>query len=246
MAQTVGDLIRSSMRKVGILAPGEPIPPEDGDDARIVFSQMIDDWSLETLLIPVVSVVTKTLITGQSEYTIGIYPTSPIPANHIETARPEQILAAFIRDSAGTDHQLETIEVRTFSDLNRKTNSSRPARFYNRKGWPNNTILFESVPYASETLHMEVIQPLSEFLSTASLTTQINLPPGYEQTLIYNLAPLLAGEYGKQITNLVAMKAIEGKKKIKRNNYRKLVLKLDSALTVSRPAKGTYQINSGP
>lgn len=246
MAQTVGDLIRSAMRKIGVLAAGEPLPANEGDDAKVVFAQMVDAWSLESLLIPVVSVVTKKLIVGVSEYTIGIYPSLTIPDSHIETARPEKILAAFIRDAYDTDYPQEVIDVQTFSRISRKTNSSRPSRFYNRKGWPLNTILFESLPYTDETLHLEVVQPLSVYLSTACLTDIVNLPPGYEQVLIYNLAIMLADEWGKDVSNVVGITATEGKKRIKRANFRKLVLGMDSAVYNQQRAKGTYIITDGP
>lgn len=246
MAQTVGDLIRSAMRKIGVLAAGEPLPANEGDDAKVVFAQMVDAWSLESLLIPVVSVVTKQLIIGVSEYTIGIYPSLTIPDNHIETERPEKILAAFIRDAYDTDYPQEVIDVKTFSRIIRKTNSSRPSRFYNRKGWPLNTILFESLPYTDETLHLEVVQPLSVYLSTANLTDMVNLPPGYEQVLIYNLAIMLADEWGKDVSNVVGITATEGKKRIKRANFRKLVLGMDRAVYNQQRAKGTYIITDGP
>ena len=246
MAQTVGDLIRSAMRKIGVLAAGEPLPADEGDDAKVVFAQMVDAWSLESLLIPVVSVVTKQLLVGVSEYTIGIYPGLTIPDNHIETARPEKILAAFIRDAYDTDYIQEVIDVKTFSRISRKTNSSRPSRFYNRKGWPLNTILFESLPYTDEILHLEVVQPLSVYLSTASLTDVVNLPPGYEQVLIYNLAIMLADEWGKPVTSSVGVIATEGKKRIKRANFRKLVLGMDRAVYNQQRAKGTYIITDGP
>lgn len=246
MAQTVGDLIRSAMRKIGVLAAGEPLPADEGDDAKIVFSQMVDAWSLESLLIPVVSVVTKQLLVGQAEYTIGIYPGVTIPDNHIETARPEKILSAFIRDAYDTDYIQEVIDVKTYSRISRKTNSSRPSRIYLRKGWPLNTILFESLPYADETLHLEVIQPLSVYLSTACLTDVVNLPPGYEQVLIYNLAIMLADEWGKQVSNAVATVATTGKRKIKNANFRKLVLGMDRAVYNQQRAKGTFIIQNGP
>ena len=148
MATTVGDIIRSAMRKIGVLAAGEPLPANEGDDALEVFAQMVDSWSTETLLIPVVNVVTKVLVENQPEYTIGIYPEpvpDPLPSNHIETARPERILSAFIRDRYETDYIQEIIDVKTFSRISRKTNASRPSRFYIREGWPMNTILFEQI-----------------------------------------------------------------------------------------------------
>jgi hypothetical protein len=244
MARTVGDIIRASMRKIGVLAAGEPLPADQGNDALETFTQMVDSWALETLLIPIVNVVTHTLITGTSEYTIGIYPTAPIPDSHIETARPEKIITSFIRDSAGTDFHLRKMEARQYSLISRKTTEARPSRIYVREGWPLDTILFDTVPYANETLHLEVIQPLSGILSTANLTDEINLPPGYEKALIYNLAIDLADEWQQTVTSSVATLAIEGKKLIKRSNYRDIVLRVDRALSDKRKGYGRYNITS--
>ena len=246
MATTTGDIIRSAMRKIGVLAAGEPLPANEGDDALEVLTDMIDAWSTETLLIPVVGTVSKQLLQGVAEYTIGIYPTTPIPENHIETSRPERIISALIRDEYETDYPQEIMYAKTYNNISRKTNESRPSRIYVRQGWPLNTILFESVPYANETLHFEVIQPLSEILPTVSLTEAINLPPGYRRTIIYNLAMDLADEWGKQPSNMIAVSAVEGKKWLKRNNYRSLVLGMDRALVTPRRAKGTYIIDRGP
>jgi hypothetical protein len=247
MATSVGDILRSSMRKVGILAAGEPIPDEDANDGLEVFEQMIDAWSNETLLIPVVNVVTFGLSANQPEYTIGSYPTAgPFPTNHIETARPERILSSFIRDGSGTDYPQEQIVVDTFSRISRKTNASRPSRFYLRNGWPLNTILFESTPYADETLHLEVVQPLSGILPVATLTEVVNLPPGYKRTIINNLAMELAPEWGKDIPQMVAVAATDGKRWLKRNNHRSLVLVADRALTsMNSSGRGTFDIESG-
>jgi hypothetical protein len=246
---TIGDLIRSSMRKIGVLAAGEPLPSDEGDDALQVLISMVDAWTLETLLIPVVGVVKFELKNDQAEYTIGIYPEPvpvPLPDNHIETARPEKILTAFIRDASGTDYIQEIIDNETYARISRKSNGSRPSRFYVREDWPLNTILFESVPYADEFLHLEVIQPLSEVLPAASLTEIINLPPGYKRALIYNLAMDLADEWGKQPSSMTAVSAVEGKKWIKRANYRPLVLGMDRALATQRKGIGTYIIEQGP
>jgi hypothetical protein len=249
MSKTVGDIIRSSMRKIGVLAAGEPLPADEGDDALETFRDMVSAWSLETLLVPVVGVVTHPLSSGASEYTIGIYPEPkpvPLPVTHIETARPERIIAAFIRDLYGTDYILEIIDTNTFSRISQKTNGSRPSRFWIRQGWPLNELLFESVPYADEELHLEVIQPLSEILPAADLTEVINLPPGYQRALEYNLAIDLSDEWGKQVSPTIAIVAVEGKRWLKRSNYRKLVLGMDRAITTQRKGIGTYIIEQGP
>ncbi len=234
------------MRKIGVLASGEPLPADEGDDALVVFRQMVDSWANETLLIPVVGVVTFPLVLDQAEYTIGIYPDAVIPDNHIETARPQKIISAFLRDGTGTDYPQEIITVQTYDSISRKSNASRPSRFYVRQGWPLDTILFESVPYDNETLHLSVIQPLTDLLPVIGLTEEINLPPGYERSLTYNLCLELADEYGKQVTPLIVTNAVESKKWLKRQNYRPITLKVDRALTDNEKARGTYLINQGP
>ena len=249
MAFTVGGAIRSALRKIGVLAPGEALPANEGDDGLEVFRQMVDDWANETLLIPIVSDVLFTLSSNVSEYTIGIYPEPkpvPLPVNHIETSRPERIIAAFIRDGSQTDYPIELMDIKTYSRISRKTNGSRPSRMYVQEGWPLNELRFESTPYSDETLHLAVVQPLSELLPTTGLTEVINLPPGYERALIYNLCLELAPEYGKEVSNLVATQAVQAKLKLKRNNYRTLVLGMDRAMASSKSGKGTYQIEGGP
>lgn len=246
---TVGDIIRASMRKLGVLAAGEPLSADEGQDALEVFTNMVDAWTNETLLVPVVSVITHQLDQNQAEYTIGIYPEprpDPLPSNHIETARPERILTAFIRDGYETDYQLSIIADATYAGISRKTNASRPSRLYVRKGWPMNTLLFESQPFTNEVLHMEVIQPLAEVLPTSSLVTEINLPPGYKKCLVDNLCLELAPEYGRDIATVVALQAVEGKKQLKRANYRKIVMRTDRAIASQRTGKGTYIIEQGP
>lgn len=318
--KTVGGLLRSSMRKIGVLAAGEPIDDNESDDVLQVFRDMAGAWSLESLLIPVVSELSFELFANLSVYTIGnsssndnwnscqtaafatvttfvitgvdatadfnaatqvrmfngsvfSYATvessvfaagdttvtvtgDDVPTaleqacisveSHWETARPEKILAAYIRDSAGTDYIQEIIEVETFSRISRKTNASRPSRFYVQEGWPLNTIKFESVPYADEFIHLSVVQPLSGILPAAELTEIVDLPPGYRQVLIYNLAVLLAPEWGKTVTREIAVIAVEGKKRLKRNNYRSIVLGMDRAVATQRKGLGTYIIEQGP
>lgn len=242
MAATTGNIIRSAMRKIGVLDPGEPLPPNEGADALESLGQMVDAWGMESLLVPVVTTIEKELIAGQSEYTIGLLSSDTPPDNHIETSRPLQIITAVIRDSYNTDYTLKEIQASAYSRISVKDSESRPSQIYVREGWPLNTILFDSVPYDNETLRIEAIQPLSEILTTASLTDVVNLPPGYERALIYNLALELADEWGKQPSNMVAISATETKKWIKRNNYRPMVSTVDRALT--NRSKGTFDINS--
>ena len=107
-------------------------------------------------------------------------------------------------------------------------------------------MLFDSIPYADEVLHLEVIQPLSEILPTAELTDTINLPPGYDKALVYNLSLDLAEEWGKTATTAIAVQALQGKKFIKRSNKKQMRLGMDRGISTPNRAKGTYIIEQGP
>ena len=237
------------MRKAGILGPGEPLPAGEGDDALFAAHGMIDAWSIEELMIPVVSVVTHTLQKGEAEYTIGIYPApvpDPLPLTHIETARPTQIVSAAIRDEAGTDYPVDFISSESYNLISVKSTEARPHRAYIRNSWPLNTFLFSTVPYANETLRMDVKQPLNEVLPTLALTEDINMPPGYKQALIYNLAIILSEEWGQSPTQTMVSLAASNKKRIKRANYQPVTLRVDAAIRNRRRNVGTYIIESGP
>lgn len=316
---TTGDLIRSAMRKIGVLASGEPLTDSEGADGLQTLKQMVDYWSTQHLLIPITSKVVMQLYANIKEYTIGIDPyrrtdsgsdddagtelfltdstkswlvndlvgatlnnvtdgsTTTVTANttttitgvltggsnnywanndvysllreniyNTEEPRPKQIKSAFIRDSSGTDYPQEQMTAEQYALISRKSNSSRPYRFYVRDGWPLNTIIFDSAPFDSDTMIMECLQPLSGILTTSALTDVINLPEGYENVLIYNLCLELAPEYGKEPTSLIATKAINGLKWLKRNNAKPLKLRVDNGLMPRNNSSGNYIIESGP
>ena len=249
MTDSVGGLIRAAMRKAGILAAGEALPADEGDDALEVLRDMLDDWSNEALIIPMVSELVLPLQAGQSTYTIGLYPLpkpDPLPENHLEAARPVEIQSAFIRDSLGTDYIQEIMNVDEFARISRKTNGSKPSRFFVKNGWPLITIQFEAEPYASDSLHLYTVHPLSDLIPTLGLSEELALPPGYRQAIIYNLAIMLSPEWGKDITRATASIAADSKKKIKRRNYQPLTLVVDRALSTQRKGLGTYIIEQGP
>lgn len=249
MATTVRKIVKAALRKLEVIGIGETLPDDDARDVHEALTTMVDDWSLESMLVPVVDLVTIDLVNDTTEYTIGIYPApvpNPLPSNHKEKARPQQILTAFIRDASGTDYPLEPMPAEQYASISTKTTGARPSRYYVRKGWPLNRIIFDSAPVTGDTLHMEVILPLAEVLPTTALTTEINLPPGYENPLIFNLAINIAPEYGKTPSQVVVARATDGLKKLKRSNYRPITSKTDRAVSASQRGNGTYSITQGP
>lgn len=236
------------MKKIGVLAGGEPLPADEGDDALKTFQMMISAWSNETLMIPLSTVITHSLQTQFNEYTIGIWDSiDPIPDNHIETVRPQKYLSTFIRSVDGTDYPIKTMTQDMWSRISRKDITSRPSRMYIKDGYPLDTILFDSNPYEGETLHLQVQQPLEGFIQNDSLVDTLIVPSGYEQALIYNLAIELAPEYGKEISQIVFGIAQKSKSDIKRMNAKIPVLRAPKGLTPTRhPNSKHYDISVSP
>ena len=76
----------------------------------------------------------------------------------------------------------------------------------------------------------EELMNLEAFIETLALDTEIVMPAGYEDAMVYNLAVRLAPDYGKQVSADIAAMAMETKGNVKRSNHRSSYLEVDAAL----------------
>lgn len=247
---TIRDIIKITMQKMGVLAAGEDVSDQDGDDARAHFALMVDGMATHPMITPIVTVVSKVLVVGQADYTIGIYPApapDPLPSNHIEGTQPVEYLSAFIRDASGTDCQIRMIPQNEYASISRKLISARPSQLYVQQGWPLTLLRLDTAPHDTEQLFLTVKKPLADFIATSTINTEINLPPGYEQMFIYNLYIELASTWSKPIPAEVAYMARETMRRIKQQFNKPGTLKFSSHLTsLGRGNSGTYDITGGP
>jgi hypothetical protein len=80
------------------------------------------------------------------------------------------------------------------------------------------------------------------FASPIDLDTEIELPPGYEDAIIYNLSVRLAPEYGKPMRADLVGLAMDSKANVKRSNMTPQIMEVDDALLLLR---GTTDILTG-
>lgn len=210
--RTILQLIRSTYRKLGIYASGEAIGADDINDGLLSFQDMIAEWALEGLLVPSVIQESFPLVDGQIVYTIGENTAD------IATARPQQIITAFVREGT-TDYPVRIINERGYSALTDKSNGgSRPEYLWYNPTAPNGTISIYRAPSGTYTMY---ITSLKAFTDSAGLTddafADIGIPREYHNPIIYNLAVQLAPENGIAVSDLsiVAPLAESGKSKIK-------------------------------
>lgn len=221
---TARDLIKSSLKLLGVLAAGENPSAEEQTDALSTLNLMLDSWSTESLIIFSNTIEDFSFVSSQSVYTMG-------PTGNFNTARPQKIAHASVVDNSNTPANEIFIELLNFdqwSNIHQKgTTSTFATKLYVDYSNPLVTLNFWPVPLNVNGVRLYSWKPLTEF---ANVNTAITLPPGYELALRYNLALLLAPEYGRPISPDIAAIATSARENIMRMNIQPLYLEADPAI----------------
>ena len=215
MATTL-DLVKRSLRLLGVYGSGESIPADEANDALVAMNAMLEDWRNEKLMAYAMRDEVLTMVNGQGTYTLG-------PTGDLVTTRPVKIDNAYIRD-ASTDYPVEIVSRDDWDGIPDKTNDSDIVQHLLFEGtMPDATIKVWPVPTTANVLHMRTWLPIAEL----ALNDTIILPPGYETAIPFNLAIYLAPEYGidaKPSVMQIARTSLAG---IKRINQREIRSKSD-------------------
>lgn len=221
---TARDLIKGSLRVLGVIATGETPSAEESNDALSALNDMLDSWSNERLIIYTKTEETFTLTPSQGRYSMG-------SGGNFNTTRPIKIENAVI-EIAGTSPTSEVpvriVPKEQWVYINVKdTTSNIPTVLYAEGSYPLEYINLYPVPSVANSLTLWTIKPLT---TLTNLSTSLSLPQGYLRALKFNLAKELAPEYGVTLTPEAAMIAMESKANIKRNNITERLLGSDPAL----------------
>ena len=218
------DLIKGSLKLIGVISPGETLPADEQSDAFNTLKAMLDSWSTEKLIASVVTREVFALTSGQSSYTMG-------PTGNFNTARPLRIENATILNNSN-ELPMDILNADQWAGVSQKNvQSSIPTKIYSEGTSPLETINLWPVPDGSNSLVLYTWKPLS---SLASVGATISLPPGWERAIKYNLAIELAPEYGKSAPAEVVATAQESKANIKRVNIKPIYVGVDPAITRGR------------
>jgi hypothetical protein len=213
------------MRLAQILAVGEVPLSNESSDALQVLNDMVDTWSTEQLLIYAKAYESFPLVVNQQAYQMGS------GAPDFNTARPQKIEDINFQQVSGNttvELPIEIINQDQWAAISVKSiTSNLPTRMWPQYTFPYATLNFWPIPMVSENVIIWSWKPLSEF---SSLTTVIDLPPGYSKALRYNLAVELAPEYGKNLSDFLITEATQSKAAIKRMNSRVDLMACDPAL----------------
>lgn len=253
---TIRDLIKGSLRLVGVTASGEEPSASEMQDSLQALNMMIGSWSTERLALFRLSREVFELVPGKGIYTVGA-------GGDFESSRPMEIVRSAYGDLIKTPiYQTpeptpeEPDPVPVIVGYNLAVNHESPMSVCNYQQWAGISMksLQSSAPgaiYAEgtsplETLHVYpvpsqamglVVYAKKALDAFADANTEIQLPPGYEQALKYNLAVLLGSEFGKEVSARIEKTAIDSKAAIKRQNIRVPLMKSDAYGISTRAGK---------
>lgn len=228
---TALDIIKGSMRLLGALEAGATPSGEDTTDALAALNDLLEQLSLERLMIYEVARETFAWPSGQASRTIGA-------TGQLVTGRPERLEdGCFIRDSNGYDYPLRLENLEQYQRHGIKTQPGIPASIFYSPGFPNGTLYLYPVPDASMTLGLA---SLKAFTSFALPSTSVSLPPGYKRMLQLNLAVVMAPEWiGRDAKATIQQQARDAKGAVARMNIPRPHSRIDSALS---RRSGSYNI----
>jgi hypothetical protein len=231
------------LKLCGVLAAGETPSAPDAEDAFDTLNTMLDRWKAERLTAYQVQRYPFAIPSGAATRTIG--PTGDFV---IPTGAPIWIANASSIQNYGVTQTEFEIPITVFTSqqwaeivtMKTMTNSLPIGIFYQR-GAPNGTINFWPVQNVSGIyLALYCSVPLTEFTDRV---TDVSLPPGYGEALIYQLALRLAPMFGRSLDPAIVAIASEAIGILKVTNENMDTLDVDEA--IAPRASGAWNYRTG-
>lgn len=236
---TAYDIIHGALRKIGAVAVGETLAPEDATTGLEQLNAMLDMWSTEHLAIFNNVETVLSLQAGKSTYTVGA-------GGDFDMERPLRLSGAYTRlQPTGTtvDYPCEEIDFSRYSAIGVKSQPGPwPKVMYYNTSYPLAEMIFWPVPSQNAEFHLWADMLFADF---ANLTDDVTLPQGYFLALQTNLALMLAPEYGVSPSPDLIETARRTKKNIKALNSNPTATSVYDVAGMSSPAADAGWILTG-
>lgn len=191
-------IITSSLRKVAAIAEGETPSQEMLDNGAFLLDAIIKEahvdgmplWAIEEMTIPCSSF-------SQGQYNITV------PA-------PLKVLYAYLRDNSNPNNPIDIpLQILTHYDYNwlaSKLDMGMPIQFFYNPDILSGTLKVWPIPDNYSKMYRQVIITYQRpFEDAGSGTNTLDFPPSWNLALIYQLAWILAPEYGLPPTDRTAL-----------------------------------------
>ena len=184
MSYKVSDIFDEVLSIIGVQRMNETADIMHYNTVKRTCNFMMDSWSGSTMMVRAALLENFPVTAGVSSYTIGSGAT-------FNTAKPVEIVNAYIRDSYGVDYDLEIINKDRLDALPDKSYvSSRPIALnydpgQSQQSSQKGTITLYYTPDADYTVYLESFKYLTEFVN---LTDIVTFEPAYFKCIVWNCA----------------------------------------------------------
>jgi hypothetical protein len=230
---TAADLIRRSLKLLGVLAAGEPLSAEDQADCLVELNALLGTWANERLAVHGVRRSTHTLTAALSPHTIGTGGTFAV-------TRPLKIDGAgVIRVGETAETPLELLTDAEYQAIAEKAQQEDvPQRLWVEWTHPAAKLWLWPVPTSAATLVLYTPSRVGEFAAADT----VSLPDGYENALAHALALQVAPMYGVEPSGAFLNNHTEAMAAIRRTNAPEVLMELDAALAPSGAGSGASNV----
>lgn len=231
------DIASDAITSIGQLGTGQSISPEEAEQALRAANRMIGMWNRQRLMLPLVTQRPYTLSATVQDYTVG--PTGSIGG---VATRPTFVESGQVTPPGSSQSDsvsmLDKSQWDAIADKGAMCSAlGTPSSMYVEYSYPNIGLHFWPVPSNAAGLTIGTWEPL---LVIATIYDDINLPDGYEEALMYNLALELCPFYDMPTTGVEAQ-AVNGLNQIKALNAQAIGGSLSSSQTLKSPNVGQPQ-----
>ena len=233
---TAGELIKGSLRLIGVLAEAEEPSAATMQDSIVAMNQMIQSWDTERL--SVFSTQDQVFTWPAYTATRSIGPTGDFVGN-----RPIEVDdATYFKDpSSGLSFGVKLINQQQYDGIAFKTvTSTYPQVLWVNNTFPDMELTIYPVPIKALEWHIISVDQLTEVDSVA---TDIYFPPGYLRAFRFNLAMELAPEFGVEPSPQVTRIAMTSKRNIKRINNPGDLMAIPYPIVATRQRYNIYANN---
>lgn len=188
----LSDLIYAGYRIAGIVARARRNPnAEHQQEGLEIFNRMVGSWNNIQLNIFTEAIQQYNLAANTKSYTIG-------PGGVFNAARPVKIVRAnlFISSSPTvTRRPMNLLDDAQWLAKRVQDVAGPPFDLYDDYASPLSTLYFWPVP---DRIYPFEILTWSQIPTATAVSNQIQLPPGYEEAIVFNLAKRMAAQFPEQ------------------------------------------------
>lgn len=188
----LSDLAYAALRVANVIHRARRNPPiEIQNDCLEIFNRMVGTWSNVTLNIFEELISSITLTAGQQTNTIG-------PGGNFNQARPIRILHANLIISPGppaTRRPIKPLSPEEWAAKRVQAVNGPPLHVYDDYASPLSTLYWWPIP--DQNYAAELFTP-NQIPTATALSNLIQLPPGYEEAIVHNLALRIAAQFPEQ------------------------------------------------